>query len=129
MALSWLLHAQMVKFCSHTLSTGKFRLTAQHEALYCTNMISSFSIPREYTWKNFACNQTGRKVISIKDIVTDQSDQLDYPDRVIQIALGFNHLVIATVKQCFIHKLSSWNTPVTFDLKEGTISMILLSER
>lgn len=84
---------------------------------------------REYTWKNFACNQTGRKVISIKDIVTDQSDQLDYPDRVIQIALGFNHLVTATVKQCFIHKLSSWNTPVTFDLKEGTISMILLSER
>lgn len=84
---------------------------------------------REYIWKNFACTQTGRKVIAIKDIITDQSDQLDYPDRVIQIALGFNHLVIATVKQCFIHKLSSWNTPVTFDLKEGTISMILLSER
>lgn len=68
-------------------------------------------------------------MIAIKDIITDQSDQLDYPDRVIQMALGFNHLVIATVKQCFIHKLTSWNTPVTFDLKEGTISMILLAER
>lgn len=84
---------------------------------------------REYTWKNFACTQVGRKVISIKDIITDQSDQLDYPDRVIQMTLGYNHLVIATVKQCFIHKLTSWNTPVTFDLKEGTISMILLAER
>lgn len=92
------------------------------------NAISMYCF-REYTWKNFACTQIGRKVISIKDIVSDQSDQLDYPDRVIQIALGFNHLVLATVKQCFIHKLSSWNTPVTFDLKEGTISMILLSER
>lgn len=84
---------------------------------------------REYTWKNYSCTQTGRKVIFIKDILTDQSDELDFPDRVIQIALEFNHLVVATIKQCFIHKLNSWNTPVTFDLKEGTISMILLAER
>ncbi|XP_026314438.1 intraflagellar transport protein 80 homolog [Hyposmocoma kahamanoa] len=100
-------------------------------ATACANgqVLFAHIIDREYTWKNYACTQTGRKVIAIKDIITDQSDQLDYPDRVIQIALGFNHLVIATVKQCFIHKLSSWNTPVTFDLKEGTISMILLSER
>ncbi|RVE48513.1 hypothetical protein evm_006824 [Chilo suppressalis] len=100
-------------------------------AAACSNghVLFAHIIDREYTWKNFACTQIGRKVIAIKDIVTEQSDHLDYPDRVIQIALGFNHLVIATVKQCFIHKLNSWNTPVTFDLKEGTISMILLSER
>ncbi|CAG9566558.1 unnamed protein product [Danaus chrysippus] len=93
------------------------------------NVLFAHIIEREYAWKNYTCTQTGRKVISIKDIITDQNDQLDYPDRVIQIALGFNHLVTATVKQCFIHKLTSWNTPVTFDLKEGTISMILLAER
>ncbi|XP_063530028.1 intraflagellar transport protein 80 homolog [Cydia strobilella] len=100
-------------------------------AAACANSQVLFAhiIDREYTWKTYACTQTGRKVIAIKDITTDQSDQLDYPDRVIQIALGFNHLVIATVKQCFIHKLTSWNTPVTFDLKEGTISMILLAEK
>lgn len=84
---------------------------------------------REYMWRNFTCKQITRKMVTIKDIITDQGDQLDYPDRVIQIAIGFNHLVIATVKQCFIHKLTSWNTPVTFDLKEGSISMILLAER
>ncbi|KAF9804241.1 hypothetical protein SFRURICE_020669 [Spodoptera frugiperda] len=100
-------------------------------AAACANghVLFAHIIDREYTWKNYACNQVGRKVIAIRDIMTDQNDQLDYPDRVIQIALGFNHLVTATVKQCFIHKLTSWNTPVTFDLKEGTISMILLAER
>ncbi|CAH0726155.1 unnamed protein product, partial [Brenthis ino] len=100
-------------------------------AAACANghVLFAHIIDREYTWKNYVCTQTGRKVVSIKDLLTDQNDQLDYPDRVIQIALGFNHLVIATVKQCFIHKLTSWNTPVTFDLKEGTISMILLAER
>ncbi|CAG4943709.1 unnamed protein product [Colias eurytheme] len=100
-------------------------------AAACANghVLFAHIIDREYTMKNYACTQIGRKVVAIKDIITDQSDQLDYPDRVIQIALGFNHLVIATVKQCFIHKLTSWNTPVTFDLKEGTINMILLAER
>lgn len=86
-------------------------------------------IDREYNWKNYSCRQTGRKILMIKDIISSQEDQLDYPDRVIQTALAYNHLVVATVKQCFIHKLTSWNTPVTFDLKEGAISMILLAER
>ncbi|XP_045512277.1 intraflagellar transport protein 80 homolog isoform X1 [Pieris brassicae] len=100
-------------------------------AAACANCHVLFAhiIEREYTWRSYACKQITRKMITIKNIITDQSDQLDYPDRVIQIALGFNHLVIATVKQCFIHKLTSWNTPVTFDLKEGSISMILLAER
>ncbi|XP_041968776.1 intraflagellar transport protein 80 homolog isoform X2 [Aricia agestis] len=93
------------------------------------NVLFAHVIDREYTWKNFACTQTGRKVVTVKDIMADQSDQLDYPDRVIQIALGFNHLVVTTVKQCFIHKLTSWNTPVTFDLKDGTVSLILLAEK
>ncbi|XP_034840469.1 intraflagellar transport protein 80 homolog [Maniola hyperantus] len=122
--------------CLERPSTGSIYSTAWSSdgtqlAAACANghVLFAHIIDREYTWKNYACTQIGRKVVAIKDILTDQNDQLDYPDRVIQIALGFNHLVIATVKQCFIHKLSSWNTPVTFDLKEGTISMILLAER
>ncbi|CAK1544237.1 unnamed protein product [Leptosia nina] len=100
-------------------------------AAACANgqVLFAHIIDREYTWKNYTCKQITRKVVAIKDIISDQSDQIDYPDRVIQIALGYNYLVIATVKQCFIHKLTSWNTPVTFDLKEGSISMILLAER
>ncbi|VVD05328.1 unnamed protein product [Leptidea sinapis] len=98
-------------------------------AAACANghILFAHIIDREFSWKNYVCRQISRKVVSIKDILSDQNDQLDYPDRVIQIALGFNHLVVATVKQCFIHKLTSWNTPVTFDLKEST--MIILAER
>lgn len=114
---------------SRTLACWVIRSLAYKTLSRLAVLILLLIIFREYSWKSYNCSQTGRKVIAIKDIITDQNDQLDYPDRVIQIALGFNHLVIATVKQCFIHKLTSWNTPVTFDLKEGTISMILLAEK
>ncbi|XP_014368512.2 intraflagellar transport protein 80 homolog [Papilio machaon] len=93
------------------------------------HVIFAHIIDRTYNWKNFTCTQIGRKVIAIKDITTDESDQLDYPDSVVQIALGFDHLAVATIKQCFIHKLTSWNTPVTFDLKDGAVSVILLASR
>ncbi|CAH2067408.1 unnamed protein product, partial [Iphiclides podalirius] len=93
------------------------------------HVIFAYLIDRTYNWKNFNCTQISRKVIAIKDITTDESDQLDYPDSVVQIALGFGHMAVATVKQCFIHKLTSWNTPVTFDLKDGAVSMILLAQR
>ncbi|XP_068621088.1 intraflagellar transport protein 80 homolog [Battus philenor] len=93
------------------------------------HVVFAHIIERTYNWKNFTCTQTGRKVIAIKDITTDESDQLDYPDCVVQIALGFEHLVVATVKQCFIHKLTSWNTPVTFEHKDGAVNMILLAHR
>ncbi|CAK1602764.1 unnamed protein product [Parnassius mnemosyne] len=93
------------------------------------HVIFAHVIDRRYNWKNFSCTQTGRQVLAIKDIITEENDQLDYPDSVVQIALGFDHLVVATVKQCFIHKLTSWNTPVTFDLKDGTVGLILLAQR
>ncbi|XP_028034172.1 intraflagellar transport protein 80 homolog [Bombyx mandarina] len=134
--LTRLCNANGWSYCLDRPSTGSiydiaWSMDGTQLAAACANghVIFAHIIDREYTWKNYSCTQIGRKVISIKDIVSEENDQLDYPDRVIQIALGFNHLVVATVKQCFIHKLSSWNTPVTFDLKEGTVSMILLSER
>lgn len=80
-------------------------------------------------WKNFTCTLTGRKTISIKDIASDTTDQLDFPNRIIQMAMGHGHLVAVTAKQCYIHSSISWNTPVIFDLKEGNICLMNLSER
>lgn len=87
------------------------------------------SVSRQLNWKNFTCTLTGRKTISIKDIASDTTDQLDFPNRIIQIAMGHGHLVAVTAKQCYIHSSISWNTPVIFDLKEGNICLVHLSER
>lgn len=60
---------------------------------------------------------------STRVVVEDASaggarDELDVRDRVVKLALGHGHLVVATVSQCYIYRLSNLNTPQLLDLKE-----------
>jgi len=72
---------------------------------------------------------TGRKSISIRNVSNDSWEKLEFPDRVIKVALGYSHLVVVTPSQCHIYTTKNWNTPVIFDLREGSVCMLLLAER
>jgi len=37
--------------------------------------------------------------------------------------------VAVTSSQCHIYTTKNWNTPVVFDLREGSVCMVLLAER
>lgn len=72
---------------------------------------------------------TGRKSISIRNVSNDAWEKLEFPDRVIKVSLGYSHLVAVTSSQCHIYTTKNWNTPVIFDLREGSVCMIVLAER
>ena len=72
---------------------------------------------------------TGRKSISIRNVSNDAWEKLEFPDRVIKVSLGYSHLVAVTSSQCHIFTTKNWNTPVIFDLREGSVCMVLLAER
>lgn len=72
---------------------------------------------------------TGRKSISIRNVSNDAWEKLEFPDRVIKVSLGYSHLVAVTSSQCHIYTTKNWNTPVIFDLREGSVCMVLLAER
>lgn len=38
-------------------------------------------------------------------------------DRVVELGLGFDHLVVTTTTQCFIYGLQNLNTPIIFDIR------------
>jgi intraflagellar transport protein 80 len=44
---------------------------------------------------------------------------------VVEMALGFGHMVTATATQCYIYSVSNWNTPHILDLR-APVSLILL---
>ncbi|XP_077396712.1 intraflagellar transport protein 80 homolog isoform X2 [Festucalex cinctus] len=70
------------------------------------------------------CDKTG-----VRNVMNDAVDVLEFRDRVIKASLAFGHLVVATSLQCYIYNTRNWNTPHIFDLKEGTVSLILQAER
>ena len=51
------------------------------------------------------------------DVSSDATESLDVRDRIIKVAFGHSHLVVASTAQCYVYSIKSWNTPLIFDLK------------
>ncbi|KAH0624120.1 hypothetical protein JD844_007514 [Phrynosoma platyrhinos] len=58
----------------------------------------------------------------VRNVLNDAVDLLEFRDRVIKASLNYGHLVVSTSLQCYIFSIKNWNTPLIFDLKEGTKS-------
>lgn len=93
------------------------------------HVIFAHVIERRLEWKNYEVVVTGRKVIQVRDVINDAKEKLEFRDRVIKVSIGFNHLVVATSSQCYVYSTKNWNTPMIFDLKEGSVTLVTQSEK
>uniref|UniRef100_A0A8C7YBK8 Intraflagellar transport 80 homolog (Chlamydomonas) n=1 Tax=Oryzias sinensis TaxID=183150 RepID=A0A8C7YBK8_9TELE len=82
-----------------------------------------------WEWKNFVITLTKRRSMQVTNVMNDAVDILELRDPVIKASLAFAHLVVATSLQCYVYSSRNWNTPLIFDLKEGTVSLILQAEK
>ena len=48
---------------------------------------------------------------------------------ILQASLSHGHLVVATTSQCYVYNTRNWNTPIIFDLKEGSVSLLLQANK
>ena len=37
--------------------------------------------------------------------------------------------MVATTSQCYVYTTKNWNTPIIFDLKEGSVSLLLQANK
>ncbi|XP_076002159.1 intraflagellar transport protein 80 homolog [Genypterus blacodes] len=93
------------------------------------HVIFAHVVEQHWEWKNFKVTLTKRRTMQVKNVVNDAVDALEFRDRVIKASLAYGHLVVATSLQCYIYNARNWNTPLIFDLKEGTVSLILQAEK
>lgn len=56
----------------------------------------------------------------MKDMSSDNSDILEFPDRIIHFQLAYNYLIVATSKQIQIFNEKNINTPVIIDGRNDT---------
>ncbi|CAM6088739.1 unnamed protein product [Calypogeia fissa] len=85
-------------------------------------------VDRKIEWTRIVAVLKDPTHIHIQDILSETVQELDFRDRVIKMALGFQHLVVATATQCCIYSRSNWNTPHIFDIKD-TIILLKLCKR
>ncbi|XP_078245172.1 intraflagellar transport protein 80 homolog isoform X3 [Pogona vitticeps] len=93
------------------------------------HVIFAHVVEQRWVWKNFEITLTKRRTMEVRNVLNDAVDLLEFRDRVIKASLNYGHLVVSTSLQCYIFSVKNWNTPLIFDLKEGTVSLILQAER
>ncbi|KAL7842751.1 hypothetical protein SRHO_G00244400 [Serrasalmus rhombeus] len=92
-------------------------------------VIFAHIVEQRWEWRNFEVTLTKRRAMQVRNVLNDAVDILDFRDRVIKASLAHGHLVVATSLQCSVYSTKNWNTPLIFDLREGTVSLILQAER
>ncbi|XP_063349936.1 intraflagellar transport protein 80 homolog isoform X1 [Pelmatolapia mariae] len=93
------------------------------------HVIFAHVVEQHWEWKNFVITLTKRRTMQVRNVLNDAVDLLEFRDRVIKASLAYGHLVVATSLQCYVYNSRNWNTPLIFDLKEGTVSLILQAEK
>ncbi|XP_048460218.1 intraflagellar transport protein 80 homolog isoform X2 [Rhincodon typus] len=93
------------------------------------HVIFAHIIEQHWEWKNFEITLTKRRSMQVRNVLNDALDVLEFRDRIIKASLSHGHLVVVTSLQCYVYSTKNWNTPLIFDLKEGTVSLILQAER
>ncbi|XP_029033851.1 intraflagellar transport protein 80 homolog isoform X2 [Osmia bicornis bicornis] len=100
-------------------------------AMACSNgtVLTGHIIDRRLEWNNYQATLVKRKVIEIRDVGNEIRETLEISDRVVQLEFGFDHLVVITPAQCHVYSVTNWNTPAIFDLKNTSVSAVLLAEK
>jgi intraflagellar transport protein 80 len=75
-------------------------------------------VDRRFEWKNTEVTLIESRKIRVQDVANEAVEDLEFSrDRVVEIALGFDFLIVATTTQCFVYGLQSLNTPIIFEIR------------
>ena len=75
-------------------------------------------VDRRFEWKNSEVTLIEPRKIRVQDIINEALEELTFDrDRVVEIGLGYEYLVVTTTSQCFIYSMQNLNTPIIFDIK------------
>ncbi|CAM9610245.1 unnamed protein product, partial [Ectocarpus sp. 13 AM-2016] len=85
-------------------------------------------IERSLEWDIFEAVLVSPFKIKVSDVGSEVVEELDFSGgRVVEMSLGFGHLVAATHNQVLIYSVTNWNTPYILDMR-GATSLIVQAE-
>lgn len=75
-------------------------------------------VGRRFEWKNTEVTLLEPRKLRVQDVANETLEDLEFAkDRVVEIGLGFDMLVVTTTTQCYIYNLGNLNTPIIFNIK------------
>ena len=75
-------------------------------------------VGRKFEWKNTEVTILEPRKIRVQDVANETVEDLEYArDRVVDLGLGHEWMVVTTTTQCFVYNIQNLNTPIIFDIR------------
>jgi intraflagellar transport protein 80 len=95
-------------------------------------------VDRRLEWNHFEATLNEHNQICVKDLSVSPDlddngrgggEELDFGNRVIEMSMGYDTLIVATTKTCYVYSIKNFNitTPHIFDL-QGIVNLIIQTE-
>ena len=52
------------------------------------------------------------------------NEDLDFRERVVNMSMRHNHLIVCTTSQCYVYNVMNWTSPFVFDVKDSIYLII-----
>ena len=85
-------------------------------------------VDRTVSWQNIEVRLDEFNKLTVTDYHNEVTEEIDFRDRLIDMTIGYNYLIVVTNNQCHIYNINYIQTPYSFDLKEK-VKMILTSPK
>ena len=81
-------------------------------------------VDRQLSWAHIEATLDQENKISINDCLHEMNDDLDFRERVVNMSMKHNHLVVCTTTQCYVYNVMNWTSPFVFDIKDVVFLII-----
>lgn len=81
-------------------------------------------VDRQISWAHIDATLDQENKIVINDCLHEMNDDLDFRDRVVNMSMKHNHLIVCTTNQCYVYNTTNWTSPFVFDIKDAVFLII-----
>jgi len=82
------------------------------------SVVFGYAVDRALSWAHIEAVLDEENKITVNDCLHEMNEDIDFRERVVNMSLGHNHLVVCTTAQCSVYNVMNWSSPFVFDLRD-----------
>jgi intraflagellar transport protein 80 len=81
-------------------------------------------VDRQISWAHIDATLDSENKIVINDVLHEMNDDLDFRERVVNMSMQHDHLIVCTTSQCYVYNTTNWTSPFVFDIKDAVFLIV-----
>lgn len=109
----------------HKPNSGSLlKLSWSHDGTVCAgaggngSVVFGYIVDRQLSWAHIEAQLDEDNKILVNDCLHEMNEDLDFRERVVNMSMKHNHLVVCTTTQCYVYNVMNWTSPFVFDIKD-----------